>query len=147
GNKSFYTGKDGAKYYYDIPSKSQKKIPEQDALIILDNIRETKKVCGNSDVTLHSIGDDILNIEFHSKMNAIGGGVITGINKAIEIAENQYEGLVIGNQGANFSVGANLAMIFMMAVEQEYDELNFAIKAFQDTMMRVRYSAIPVIAA
>lgn len=147
GNSSFYTVKEGANYYYDIPSKSQKKIPGQDAFIILDNIRETKKVWGNSDVTLHDIGDGILNLEFHSKMNAIGGGVISGINKAIEIAENQYEGLVIGNQGANFSVGANLAMIFMMAVEQEYDELNFAIKAFQDTMMRVRYSAIPVIAA
>src|SRR5690606_36358120 len=83
----------------------------------------------------------------HSKMNAIGGGVISDINKAIEIAENQYEGLVIGNQAANFSVGANLAMIFMMAVEQEYDELTFAIKSCQDTMMRVRYSGVPVIAA
>lgn len=147
GNKSFYTVKEGANYYYDIPSKSQKKIPGQDAFIILDNIRETKKVWGNADTTLFDLGDGIVNLEFHSKMNSIGGGVITGINKAIEIAENQYEGLVIGNQGANFSVGANLAMIFMMAVEQEYDELNFAIKAFQDTMMRVRYSAIPVIAA
>ena len=147
GNQSFYTVKEGANYYYDIPSKSQKKVPGQDAFIILDNIRETKKVWGNADTTLFDLGDGIVNLEFHSKMNSIGGGVIMGINKAIEIAENQYEGLVIGNQGANFSVGANLAMIFMMAVEQEYDELNFAIKAFQDTMMRVRYSGIPVIAA
>ncbi len=147
GNKSFYTVKEGANYYYDIASKTQKKIPGQDAFIILDNIRETKKVWGNSDVTLHNIGDGILNLEFHSKMNSIGGGVISGINKAIDIAEKEYEGLVIGNQGANFSVGANLGMIFMMAVEQEYDELNFSIKAFQDTMMRVRYSGIPVIAA
>ena len=147
GNKSFYTVKEGANYYYDIASKSQKKIPGQDAFIILDNIRENKKVWGNSDVTLHDLGDGILNLEFHSKMNSIGGGVISGINKAIDIAESKYDGLVIGNQGANFSVGANLGMIFMMAVEQEYDELNFAIKAFQDTMMRVRYSGIPVIAA
>lgn len=147
GNKSFYTIKDGATYYYDLPSKSQKKIPGQDAFIILNNIRETKKVWGNSDATLHDIGDGILNLEFHSKMNTIGGGVIQGINKAIDIAEKEYDGLVIGNQGANFSVGANIGMIFMMAVEQEYDELNFAIKSFQDTMMRVRYSAIPVIAA
>lgn len=147
GNQSFYTVKDGSNYYYDIPSKSQKKIPGQDTFIILDNIRNNKKVWGNSETTLHDLGDGILNLEFHSKMNAIGGGVISGINKAIDIAENEYEGLVIGNQAANFSVGANLAMIFMMAVEQEYDELNFAIKSFQDTMMRVRYSAIPVIAA
>jgi 3-hydroxyacyl-CoA dehydrogenase len=66
------------------------------------------------------------------------------INKAIDLSE--YQGLVIGNQAANFSVGANIGMIFMMAVEQEYDELNMAIKTFQDTMMRVRYSSIPVVA-
>lgn len=147
GNKSFYTVKEGATYYYDIESKSQKKIPGQDAFIILNNIRDTKKVWGNSDSTLFDLGDGILNLEFHSKMNSIGGGVISGINKAIDIAEKEYSGLVIGNQAANFSVGANLGMIFMMAVEQEYDELNFAIKSFQDTMMRIRYSGIPVIAA
>jgi len=147
GNKSFYTIKEGATYYYDIDSKSQKKIPGQDAFIILNNIRDTKKVWGNSDSTLFDLGDGILNLEFHSKMNSIGGGVISGINKAIDLAEKEYSGLVIGNQAANFSVGANLGMIFMMAVEQEYDELNFAIKSFQDTMMRVRYSGIPVIAA
>lgn len=147
GNTSFYTIKEVATYYYDIESKSQKKIPGQDAFIILNNIRDTKKVWGNSDSTLFDLGDGILNLEFHSKMNSIGGGVISGINKAIDLAEKEYSGLVIGNQAANFSVGANLGMIFMMAVEQEYDELNFAIKSFQDTMMRVRYSGIPVIAA
>ena len=147
GNKSFYTVKEGANYYYDIPSKSQKKVPGQDAFIILDNIRPTKKIWNNAETSLFDLGDGILNLEFHSKMNTIGGGVIAGINKAIDLAEKEYEGLVIGNQAANFSVGANLAMIFMMAVEQEYDELNFAIKSFQDTMMRVRYSAIPVVAA
>jgi 3-hydroxyacyl-CoA dehydrogenase len=88
-----------------------------------------------------------LNLEFHSKMNTIGGGVLKAINKAIDLAEKDYKGLVIGNQGTNFSVGANIGMIFMMAVEQEYDELNMAIKMFQDTMMRVRYSSIPVIVA
>ncbi|UUV21349.1 3-hydroxyacyl-CoA dehydrogenase/enoyl-CoA hydratase family protein [Paenimyroides aestuarii] len=147
GNTSFYTVKEGATYYYDIDSKSQQKIPGQDAFIILNNIRDTKKVWGNADTTLFDLGDGILNLEFHSKMNSIGGGVISGINKAIDVAEKEYSGLVIGNQAANFSVGANLGMIFMMAVEQEYDELNFAIKSFQDTMMRVRYSGIPVIAA
>ncbi|MPT34265.1 MAG: enoyl-CoA hydratase/isomerase family protein, partial [Flavobacterium sp.] len=101
----------------------------------------------NSESVIQDLGDGIINIEFQSKMNSIGGGVIQGINKAIELAEKNYNGLVIGNQAPNFSVGANLAMIFMMAVEQEYDELNMAIKAFQDTMMRVRYSGIPVIAA
>ena len=80
-------------------------------------------------------------------MNLIGGDVLAGLNKAVDIAEKDFQGLVIGNQGANFSVGANIGMIFMMAVEQEYDELNMAIKYFQDTMMRMRYSAIPTIVA
>lgn len=147
GNDSFYTVKDGITHYYNIASKSQVKVPGQDAFIILNNIRESKKIWSNSESVIQDLGDGIINIEFQSKMNSIGGGVIQGINKAIELAEKEYNGLVIGNQAANFSVGANLAMIFMMAVEQEYDELNMAIKAFQDTMMRVRYSGIPVIAA
>lgn len=147
GYTSFYTVKDGITYYYDIPNKTYKKIPGQDAFIILENIRENKKIWGNAETTLIDLGDGIVNLEFHSKMNSIGGGVLHGINKAIEIAEQKYEGLVIGNQGANFSVGANIGMIFMLAVEQDYDELNFAIKHFQDTMMRLRYSGIPVIAA
>ena len=80
-------------------------------------------------------------------MNTIGGDVLAGLNKAIDIAEKDFQGLVVGNQAPNFSVGANIGMIFMMAVEQEYDELNMAIKMFQDTMMRMRYSAIPTVSA
>ena len=147
GNKSFYSVKDGATYYYNIASKSQKKIPGQDAFIILNNIRESKKVWSNSGVVIEDLGDGILNLEFQSKMNTIGGDVLQGINKAIDLAEKEFGGLVIGNQAANFSVGANIGMIFMMAVEQEYEELNMAIKMFQDTMMRVRYSGIPVVVA
>jgi 3-hydroxyacyl-CoA dehydrogenase len=113
----------------------------------LDSLRSENKIWGNSDVTLVNLGDGILNLEFHTKMNTIGGGVIEGINKAIDIAEKEYKGLVISNTGQNFSAGANVGMIFMMAVEQDYDELNFAVKAFQDTMMRIRYSNIPVIVA
>jgi len=147
GNKSFYTIKEGATYYYDLATKQQKKVPGQDAFIILNNIRETKKIWSNSGAIIQDLGDGIINLEFQSKMNTIGGDVLQGINKAIDLAEKEYDGLVIGNQAANFSVGANLGMIFMMAVEQEYDELNMAIKLFQDTMMRVRYSAIPVVVA
>ena len=80
-------------------------------------------------------------------MNSIGGGVIQGIQKAIDLAEKEHKGLVIGNQSDNFSVGANLAMIMMMAAEQDWFELNMAIKTFQDTMMKVRYSSIPVVVA
>src|SRR5690554_2413993 len=147
GIKSFYTIKDGATYYYDIPSKSYKKVPGQDAFIILDNIRDTKTIWKNNESEIQDLGDGILNIEFKSKMNSIGSGVLQGINKAIDLAEKDYKGLVIGNQATNFSVGANIAMIFMLAVEQEYDELNMAIRMFQNTMMRIRYSGIPVVAA
>ena len=147
GQKSFYAVKDGASYYYDIPKKSVEKIPGQDAFIILDNIRKSKEVFKNSGVVIEDLGDGILNLEFQSKMNTIGGDVLAGLNKAIDMAEKDFQGLVIGNQAANFSVGANIGMIFMMAVEQEYDELNMAIKMFQDTVMRLRYSAIPTVAA
>lgn len=147
GSTSFYTVKEGATYYYDIPKKHYLKKPGQDAFVILDNIRTTKEVWKNPGIVIEDLGDGILNVEFISKMNTLGGEVIQGLNKAIDIAEKDFQGLVIGNQGANFSVGANIGMIFMMAVEQEYDELNFAIKTFQDTMMRMRYSAIPTVAA
>ncbi|NMH86714.1 3-hydroxyacyl-CoA dehydrogenase/enoyl-CoA hydratase family protein [Flavivirga algicola] len=147
GSKSFYSVKEGATYAYDIPKQTQEKIPGQDAFIILDNIRKSNEVFKNSGVVIEDLGDGILNCEFQSKMNTIGGDVLAGLNKAIDLAEKEYQGLIVGNQGANFSVGANIGMIFMMAVEQEYDELNAAIKYFQDTMMRMRYSAIPTISA
>ncbi|WP_299114513.1 3-hydroxyacyl-CoA dehydrogenase/enoyl-CoA hydratase family protein [uncultured Winogradskyella sp.] len=147
GSDSFYSIKDGATYFYDIPKKEQEKIPGQDAFIILDNIRKTTEVFKNSGVSIQDLGDGILNVEFQSKMNTIGGDVLAGINKGIDLAEKDFAGLIIGNQGPNFSVGANIGMIFMMAAEQEYDELNMAIKYFQDTMMRMRYSAIPTISA
>jgi 3-hydroxyacyl-CoA dehydrogenase len=147
GQTSFYSVKEGSTHYYDIPAKTQIKKPGQDSFIILDNIRKSNEVWKNSGAVIEDIGDGILNLEFQSKMNTIGGDVLAAINKAIDLAENKYQGLIIGNQGANFSVGANIGMIFMMAAEQEYDELNMAIKYFQDTMMRMRYSAIPTISA
>ncbi len=147
GIDSFYTVKKGATYYYDIPKKQYVKVPGQDAFIILNNIRESNEVFKNSGVVIEDLGDGILNVDFQSKMNSIGGDVLAGLNKAIDIAEKDFDGLVVGNQGANFSVGANIGMIFMMAVEQEYDELNAAVKYFQDSCMRLRYSSIPTVVA
>ncbi|WP_115461451.1 3-hydroxyacyl-CoA dehydrogenase/enoyl-CoA hydratase family protein [Winogradskyella aurantiaca] len=144
---AFYTVKDGATYYYDVVAQSQVKKPGQESFIILDNIRKSSEVFKNSGVVIEDLGDGILNCEFQSKMNTIGGDVLAGLNKAVDIAEKDFDGLVVGNQGANFSVGANIGMIFMMAVEQEYDELNMAIKYFQDTVMRMRYSSIPTVVA
>ncbi len=154
GIDSFYTIKEGKTYFYDIPFDmpagqvgTYLKVPGQDGFIILDNIRKTSEVFKNTGVVVEDLGDGILNVEFTSKMNAIGGDVLAGVNKAIDIAEKDFDGLVIANNGKNFSVGANIGMIFMMAVEQEYDELNAAVKYFQDTSMRIRYSSIPVIVA
>ena len=145
GNTTFYKVTDGTKHYYDIISKSYKKIPGQDAFIILDNIREAKTIWSNQDASIQNLGDGILNIEFQSKMNTIGGGVLQAINKGIDLAEQEYEAVILGNQAANFSVGANLAMAFMLAIEQEYDELAMATKLFQDTVMRLRYSSVPTL--
>jgi 3-hydroxyacyl-CoA dehydrogenase len=147
GVESFYKIEYGKRLYYDIPTKSYKIISGTESYILLDNIRPANTVWKNSGTTITDIGDGILNLEFHTKMNTIGSEVIEGINKAITLAETSYKGLVISNEGANFSAGANVGMIFMMAVEQEFDELNMVIKAFQNTMMRIRYSAIPVVIA
>jgi len=147
GQKSFYTQCEGKKYFYNQNAKDNQVIPGTEDLIMLDSLRDTHTVWKNSDVSIIDLGDGILNVEFHTKMNTIGGGVVQGLHKAMDLAEKDYRGLVIYNNGQNFSAGANVGMIFMMAIEQEYDELNFAIKAFQDVMMRIRYCNVPVIVA
>jgi 3-hydroxyacyl-CoA dehydrogenase len=147
GVNSFYKIENGQRLYYDQIAKAYLPIPGTESIVSLQTLRSTGTIWSNTDTTIVDLGDGILNLEFHTKMNTIGGGVIEGINKAIDLAETDYSGLVISNTGGNFSAGANVGMIFMMAVEQEIDELNFAVKTFQDTMMRIRYSNIPVIAA
>ncbi|WP_199137815.1 3-hydroxyacyl-CoA dehydrogenase/enoyl-CoA hydratase family protein [Pedobacter sp. ASV12] len=147
GHTSFYKVEDGIKKYYDIPSKSYQEIPGTADFIILDNLRASKVLWKNAGASIIDLGDGILNVEFHSKMNTIGGDTLSAINKAIDMAEKDYRGVVIGNDGANFSAGANVGMIFMMAVEQEWEELNMAIRMFQNTSMRIRYSSIPVVVA
>lgn len=147
GHTSFYKTENGVRYYYDVEVKDYKPVPGLDQYITLDYIRPTSTIWSNKESALIDLGDGILNFEFRSKMNTLGSGVLSGLNKAIEIAEKDYRGLVIGNQGPNFSVGANLAMVLMMAIEQEWDELNYAVKYFQDSAMRLRFSDIPVISA
>ena len=147
GNDAFYKIEKGIKHYYDIPSKSYKVIPGLDELIILENIRETNKVWGNAGASVFDIGDGVLCLEFHTKMNSMGAEVIEGIQTAISMAEKDYKGLVIGNEGPNFSAGANLAMLFMYAGDQDFDEINLMIAQFQNTMKRAKFSSIPVVAA
>ncbi|MDR2231239.1 MAG: 3-hydroxyacyl-CoA dehydrogenase/enoyl-CoA hydratase family protein [Flavobacteriaceae bacterium] len=145
---SFYKiNEEGQKTFFNEKASQYANIPGQDAFIILDNIRKNKTLWSNSGSAIEDLGDGIINFEIRSKMNSLGGEVLDGLNRAIDLAEKDYNGLVIGNQAANFSVGANLAMILMMAVDQDWDDLNMAINYFQQSMMRVRYSSIPVVVA
>ena len=148
GVTSFYKKERGKEFYYDISSKAYKEIPGTEGLIILSSFDKESIVWSNSGCDLIDIGDGILNLNFHTKANALGSEVIEGINESISIAEKKnWKGLVIANEGQNFSAGANLALLFMYAVEQEWDEVEMMIRQFQDTMMRIRYSAIPVVVA
>jgi len=144
GNENFFIVKEGIRHFYNPQSGLYEKTPGAGSVLFLDSLRE-KTVWKNAGSSLIDLGDGVLNLEFHSKMNTIGGEIIEGVNKAIEIAEKDFKGLVIANEGQNFSAGANLAMIFMFATEQEFDEIDMAIRAFQNMNMRVRYSSVPVV--
>ena len=148
GRESFYKSEGGKRMYYDFLSDSYQIIPGTEEYVLLDTYREQPPVFKNSEVVLHDIGDGVLCLEFTSKMNAIGEGILRGMNEAITIAEEgDWKGLVIGNNATNFTVGANLMMIAQFAYQQEFDELNQAVALFQQTTMRCRYSSIPVVAA
>lgn len=147
GNDSFYKFENGKKHFYDIPSKSYKVVPGTEGMILLDAFKENNIVFQNNGSTVYDIGDGILNVEFHTKMNSIGAEVIEGVNTAITKAEENFRGVVIGNESQQFSAGANLAMLFMYASDQEFDEVDLMIRGFQNTMTRARFSDIPVVSA
>jgi 3-hydroxyacyl-CoA dehydrogenase len=140
---SFYKVMEGKRYYYDIASSDYKLVPGADSFIILSDLKE-KTIWKNSACTMVDMGDGIAGFGWNTKMNSIGGEVLEGLNKAIGIAEEKCHGMVIANEGNLFSAGANVGMIFMLAIEQDYEELDMAVRTFQNTMMRVRYSSIPV---
>jgi 3-hydroxyacyl-CoA dehydrogenase len=144
GNKSFYKVETGQRKYYDIPSKSYKTIPGKEEFIILENISD-KIVWKNAESKVTDLGDGVLNFSWHSKSYTLGSAVIEGMNKAIDLAEKNSRGLVVGHQGPDFSLGANLGLVFMYAIEQDYDEIDFMVRAFQNSVMRLRYSSIPVV--
>lgn len=146
GHKSFYKIGHGKKLYYDQNSKTYKALPGGDAFIVMSNYQD-KLVWKNGSCKLYDLGDDVLGLQWFTKMGSIGGDVLEGIQTSIAKAEKSYKGLVIANEGANFSAGANVGMIFMFAIEQDYDEIDFGIRQFQNTMMRARYSSVPVIVA
>jgi 3-hydroxyacyl-CoA dehydrogenase len=146
GNKTFYRIDNGNRVCYDVATGTYKSLPGGDSFLIMSH-KADRIVWKNSAATVYDLGDDILGYQWNTKMNTIGGEVLEGLNKAINLAEQNYKGLVIANESANFSAGANVGLIFMLAAEQEYDELDLAVRMFQNSMMRVRYSSIPVIVA
>jgi len=146
GATSFYKVENGKRLYYDIGGKAYKPMPGADAFIVMKNF-ENETVWKNAACRTYHLGNDVLGLEWYTKMGSIGGEVLEAIQRSIALAEDKYKGLVIANDGPNFSAGANVAMIFMMAIEQDYDEIDMAIRQFQNTMMRVRYSGIPVVLA
>ncbi|RYG54556.1 MAG: 3-hydroxyacyl-CoA dehydrogenase, partial [Chitinophagaceae bacterium] len=146
GFKNFYKVENGKQFYYDLVSHTYLPMPGGDAFIVMKNF-SGQTIWKNSACRTYHLGDDVLGLEWYTKMGSIGGEVLEGIQRSISLAEEKYKGLVIANEGANFSAGANVGMIFMLAIEQDYDEIDMAIRMFQDTVMRVRYSSIPVVVA
>ena len=147
GAESFYKAEGGRRLYYSIPDKAYKPIPGTESFIILDNFRGDTPVWSNTGATIHDLGDGVLNLEFHTKMNAIGAEIIEGVHKVMDMAEESYTGVVVGNDAQNFSAGANLMMMLMLAIEQEFDELDLAIRTFQNTVTRLRFSSVPTVVA
>lgn len=145
--KSFYRFKNNKKEYYNISQKKYCQVPGQEDVIQLDAFKENDIVWTNKDVSLYDIKDGILNLEFHTKMNSIGEGVLVGINKAIDMCEKDFKGLVISNEADYFSAGADLGTLFMFAGNREFKKIEESIRVFQNTMMRVRHSSVPVVVA
>ena len=146
GNESFYQLKDGEKQYYDLASKTYKKVPSTEGFIILDAIRNQTPVIKNSECTVHDIGDGVMCLEFRSKSNAIGEGIGHGLHEAIRKAEEEgWNGLVIGNNAKNFTVGANLMNIGMVAMQKDFKALDKMVNEFQQLTMLLRTSKIPTV--
>ncbi|HRN56664.1 MAG TPA: 3-hydroxyacyl-CoA dehydrogenase/enoyl-CoA hydratase family protein, partial [Agriterribacter sp.] len=149
GNVSFYKVEKGVTLCYSPAGGtyvSTVAAGTESAFLVMKNF-SGQTVWKNSAANVYHLGDDVLGLEWNTKMGTIGGEVLEGIQKAIALAEEKYKGVVIANDSQNFSAGANVGMIFMFAVEQEYDELDMAVRAFQNTMMRARYSSVPVVVA
>ncbi|MCL6586392.1 MAG: enoyl-CoA hydratase/isomerase family protein [Anoxybacillus sp.] len=146
GHTSFYKTENGNVLFYD---RGEYKAVEENAKVIhLQRLKDKKGVIKkNSGASLIDLGDDVALLEFHSPNNAIGLDIVQMINYALEEVDRNYKGLVIGNQGKNFCVGANLAMILMEAQDDNYLEIEFVVRQFQQAMMNIKYSPKPVVAA
>ncbi len=148
GVTSFYRIHSGKRQYYDISSNGYKNIPGTELNIHLDNYRENTPVYKNSECILHDIGDGVMCLEFISKSNAIGEGIGRGVQEALQLAQNgDWAGLVIGNNAKNFTVGANLMNVGMLAMQKDFDTLEKMVDGFQQLNMAMKFAPIPVVTA
>ncbi len=148
GATSFYRIENGVRQYFDFASSGYKPVPTPAGVTILKSLKDQSRVIRkNAGASLVDLGDGVACVEFHSKMNALGSDQLGMIQAAIKEAEKNFVGLVIGNQGENFSAGANIMMILMGAQEGDWDELALAVRQFQNTVTSLRYSARPVVVA
>ena len=148
GATSFYKKEDGQQFYFDFPSGKYVPLADQPGVLILKSIKDrTGVIKKNAGASLIDIGDGVACLEFHSKMNAIGGDTLQMLKFALGEVEKNFAGLVIGNQGANFCVGANIMLMLMEAQEENWDELDMMARVFQNATMSLRYSPKPVVVA
>lgn len=148
GVETFYKNEGGQRSYFDLVGGEYKPMQDRQGVLVLKSVKErTGVIKSNPGASLIDLGDGVAGLEFHSKMNSIGGDTVQMMNFAIDEVEKNFKGLVIGNQGANFSVGANLMMLLLAAQEEEWEDINMMVHALQQAVMRVRYSAKPVVTA
>jgi 3-hydroxyacyl-CoA dehydrogenase len=148
GAETFYKYENGQKSFFDFASNSYKPIAEQSGVIFLKSVKDRNGVIKkNAGASLIEIGDGVACLEFHSKMNSIGGDTVQMLNFALDEVEKNHVGLVVGNQGGNFSAGANIMLLLLAAQEEEWDDINQMIRALQNVVMRLRYSPKPVVTA
>jgi 3-hydroxyacyl-CoA dehydrogenase len=148
GRESFYGVQDGRDTYWDIPTKSVKQVQENPRTMRVEYLkRGNKKIAGNASASLWDMGDGVTLLEFHSKMNSIDDDIVSMMHQALDETEKNHLGLVIGNDGANFSAGANIAGLLMAAKSDEFDAIRKMVAAFQAANQRMRYSPVPVVTA
>ena len=148
GDGCFYKKEKGQFYFFDVRKAAYVSFPEKKTNISLKILKEQNKVVRkNGSAALYDIGDDVLCLEFRSKMNAIDDDIIALGNEAVDLIEKNYKGLVIHNEGANFSVGANLMLIWLGAQQKDWGMLERVVRDFQNLNMRLRYCKRPVVAA
>lgn len=148
GAETFYKYENGTRSFYDLVNGGYKEIPDKQGVIVLKSVKDrTGVIKKNSAASLIDIGDGVACLEFHSKMNSLGGDTISMLKYAVDEVEKNHVGLVVGNQGGNFSAGANIMMILLAAQEEEWDDIDLGVRQLQKAVMRLRYSAKPVVTA